>query len=572
MNSCLPLLEENAAPVPEDADQAVFEDAEFFRRLNNTRKSKAEKFLQNKSTSFQLLCTLTLASVLAPMVRLLFSIHERTENKVERPDSNQQKRARKRAFFKGPMVEVAQSDVKHLFSDVNTYAARAINQLWSGEVFQVANLFWPADEPKANLFERLVSERLLNISQIKWRISARFLVAPFNVCWVEKYESLDELSPPQLARFEASMAELLEASPCCLDPFLAVPLQKVLKNVAEVERKQTYFRAVKGFMNGFRPASLREEQCHAVQRRIAGGFTATCRTFPQQASACVIATAAANFRSFGGRCLQKADPRIQQAAKRARVKRVIHKRPNQTGNTLLYFVAKQRQQGCMDPSFQALSNQWKNMSAESKQVWVNRHKCEIKRRRRQDAQARALAQPDLAQSKTPWNIGDADFPLKLTTLEAFLAPFRSKRSGLNALASFGGSGKSEWHQDCLDYKKQVEEGKIKYHSMNAATLASKSVTTFSVSDGNLADVPTAHQIMRAPCPPHHCFSKHPGACASKHQREIISINKMVKTLGREGSVLRWEVGRARGKKVVYVKLTVGGPWAWKLWFGLGIYF
>lgn len=512
-------------------------------------------------TRFQLLCTLTLASVIAPMVRLCFAMHERKEDKTEksnRKDSKQEKRARMRAFFKGPLVEV-QRGPDYIFADVSRAANRAVDQLWKGEIFHVASAFWPPLEPKSKLYEKLAEERLLNVAQVKWRLSCKFLVPPFNVCWVDRYDDFQSLPSAMQSKFEECVADLVSQESCCLDPFWAKPVQRKLQTLREPQRAEAYFKLAKEFLRNFRPASLKEERAHSFQRRIAGGHTSMSRTYPQQAAACVVGAVADNYRNRGGRNLHVARTETRKAAKRARVRKCIYKRPAQFGNPMFYYISKQRAMGCLDARFDTLKQQWKEMGLQSRQVWSDMQKCE--KRRIRNSQMPSATDGNRSQPfKTPWNVGCDDWPLKLEILDEFMDRFRKRDSGIRALQECASSACFPLEKECLRYKKQVEEGEVKYHSMSAASIACKAITACSLTDETVPHVKTAEQILQTQAPRHHCMSKHLGACQLKHHQEIVDINNMVKILPREGCVLRFEMSKGRAKKLVYAKLTVGQAW------------
>ena len=247
---------------PQQGDADPFQEAdsaEFFRLLNNTRKSRADKFLNHPLTRYNLLSALTVSAILSPVTRLLFKLHEGKdiEDKIRNEDHRDNKRRRMRQWFKGPEkafvegLDLPQYD----FIDILRSCKRAINDLWDGSKFHTAIQFWPPTEAKPKMFESLCEQRLLNISQLKWRMIAKFELPPFSASWLDQHESLDTVFADDM---EKTVEDFCSLPQCCLDPFWSSPAQK--KVLAAHDRAGCFFRLIKEFFQSFRPTSLSEEK------------------------------------------------------------------------------------------------------------------------------------------------------------------------------------------------------------------------------------------------------------------------------------------------------------------------
>lgn len=282
--------------------------------------------------------------------------------------------------------------------------------------------------------------------------------------------------------------------------------------------------------------------------------------FPQQAAQSVLHELAAAFHGRGGRNLKKARPEVVAAARKARTKKTVHKRPRQFGNPLFFFISKKRSMG-IQKTFAELNHEWKSMNPDSKDVWKHMQKNDARRSRRQVQEVKdavsAREEAASAALTTPWDLGDKTWPIKEEILEEFMAQFRSKAKGMVALRKFGEEPQSESEKACNAYKDLVDSHKKKYHSMDAATYAAKAVTVSQVTSENLPTFKTAADILKVSAPTHHCGSRHPGFCKSKHgSAELQKIYTFMKMIPKESAVLRLET-KTRSKKILYVKLTIG---------------
>lgn len=552
--------DQNQPALNEDADQAGFEDMEFFRRLNNTRKSRADKFLKDKKTRFFLLMTITLAAVIAPITRLVFSMHEKDKPDLDKSvskSSKPEKRRRVRMHYKGSQAMWEESEPpNYRFVDICKKAAEAVVRLWQGvkqpeqSIFSVAMAFWPEGVSKYELHQEVMEDILRNIAAIKWRLQCRWEQPPYCAANLAKFDDVDSVPPETL---QAAVRHLLSTPECCLDPFWAGPVKRLVAGADISEQGKRYFDFVKGFFdNGFRCASLKEERRHSIQRKIAGGHHAKVRVFAQQASQALLSDLATSFIVKGGRDLRKAPVFVQNALKHTRVRKTIHKRPGQFGNALFFFISKQKAMGLIG-TFNEFHQQWKDMTPENRKIWKEMMRGDVRRNR----VSIARSNQEQRQIKTLWQVGDSSWPLKESELDQFLLPFRTRGSGLQALQEIhDGSGvKFEWQKACEQYIKDVREKKTRYHSMTAASLACKAIMLAKVDKETLGE--TSATIMQLRAPQHHCMSKHPGLCRVQNGRQVPDVTALCKVFPKENCLLRCETTSGRSKKLVYVKGTIG---------------
>ena len=130
----------------------------FFRQLNNARKQKSAVFLRDKCTRFNLLMTLTTASILSPVTTLLFQTSNARTTKDYQPTKTSSDKKRRRLRFKAQgrlfAADAAEASAPKVptFSSVATAAATALSCFWQclneqqdEDLFQVARAYWPED-------------------------------------------------------------------------------------------------------------------------------------------------------------------------------------------------------------------------------------------------------------------------------------------------------------------------------------------------------------------------------------------------------------------------------------------
>ena len=480
------------------------------------------------------------------------------------PAKKAAKKAAKRLRFKTSMNEQAEEDAQRgqLFSEVPAAARSSVAQLWScllgvAKTFDVAQAFWPPSLSFSSMCKDLTDNILRNIAALKWRILSRLAQAPFSYVDLQKFLTPDGLLPTgndegqedeELSRkLEGHLQNLLQSEACCLDWNWARPVRDAVLATAVADRTKCFAKHLASFLSSFRGSSLQEETMHALQRKIAGGDAGQARRFHSQAASFVVQRLSRAFMRRGGRDLATAGKAVQSAAQIARVKKTVHKRPQQFGSAVFSYIAHARAQN-KNASFQELMDAWRNMDVATKNVWRSRQALQVRMKRRADAAVREAA-ANAAPMETTWGVGDADFPLRQEFIDNLLAPFRTRASGLAKLQEFDDS-------ECRAYKRRVESGETKYHSMDAARYACQAALTAPVNVDMVRDL--ANPILSVRCESASCPMIHPGLCVTRHAAQVDDVLLLVKALPADACLLRCEASVPRKAKfVVYAKAVVG---------------
>ena len=311
------------------------------------------------------------------------------------------------------------------------------------------------------------------------------------------------------------------------------------------------------FLRTFRGTSLQEEYSHSLQRTIAAGNEGQARRHHTQAALFVLRSAAKNYMRRGGRDLATAKRTVRKAAKVVQKKKVVHSRPNQTGFAGWTYLAKQRERGDHRSKDDILAD-WRRMGSSAQDVWKARHRVAVRLKRDREAQMAERASQigtQAASLKTPWDLGDGDFPLRQEFLQDWLRPFRTRDTGLAVLQDPDASS----DEDCALFCRQLQENPKKYYnSMDAARLAAKRNISASITSKSAQASDSTREILatrRAELP---CPLKHPGLCATRHASVAADVQSMLQVLPKEACLLRCEVALARKPKlVVHAKVIVG---------------
>ena len=176
------------------------DDAANWRRQQSRRKAKGLAFLQDKLSTFHLLTTLALATLLSSVTNLCFRFVNSDKKGISR---RQEERARKRCrrmTAKGSetYVEVADDDLQ--FDRVRTQTARCAHLLWCElhgplHYFVCADCFWPAGESLHSKWDFLTENILRNVAALKWRILAKFEFPPWSLAHLTLPGCSDEEVP-----------------------------------------------------------------------------------------------------------------------------------------------------------------------------------------------------------------------------------------------------------------------------------------------------------------------------------------------------------------------------------------
>ena len=341
----------NAAAVPDELGEA-----EYFRRLNNSRKTKAEAFLKNDKSKFKMLSTLTLASVLAPITRICFLTSNSDNDRVHQSSAKAVEKVKRRLFFKTADPPVAEPK-QHSFSELPQAISKCVDRLWAAllsptyGVFHVASVFWPRESPTLEMFRVLTDEILGQIAALKWRLKVKFRLAPLSSCSLDRHLvkgvlPMDNASAEMMADIEQHRSALCNTRECCLDPHWGAPIQKQLleeETAADASKQHRLFaQHMSSALCNFRINSLREECMRAIQRQLAGGDRGAAARQRQQSAGFILRSLSAYYGRRGNRNLKTASKHVQQAAKIARAKKVQAKRPKQHGSPMFAFIALER--------------------------------------------------------------------------------------------------------------------------------------------------------------------------------------------------------------------------------------
>ena len=357
-------------------------------------RAKALEFLKDKFSTFNLLLTVSLAHGTARITNYCFElVNADKADLVKKQGERAAARMRIRIRSKGPEAfqDLQDPQSRLHFHGVTVRCQSFVNTSWTqllSEAHQsttaaVPCAYWPRDEP-VTLRHKMVAEDVLrNIAAIKWRMVDRFATPP----WSFSKLVLANVDPQDWSR---SLQSFLEISPCCLDTWWSRPLQQHLKGSDPANREVFFQRAVTRFYASLRPVSLREEQSHAVQRKVAGGMHATALTSNIQRAASVVQTVKKNFELRGGRNLDFAVPKVIKAFKNKSKKKGHFSRPNQIGNAMFFYIAQKRKQGD-NRSSSILTQEWKGLPPNTHEWWMAKYRTHLSIKRNQESDAKAFA-------------------------------------------------------------------------------------------------------------------------------------------------------------------------------------
>ena len=307
---------------------------------------------------------------------------------------------------------------------------------------------------------------------------------------------------------------------------------------------------VQAFWQAFRPVSLREEQCHKIQRSDAGGNESKAKSSSFQRALSVIHAVKQNFNARGGRSLDVAVPKVvNKFAKAKQAQRFP--RPNQKGNAMFSYIAF-HSKGLNPSTRKELSEKWKGMSAVGKSVWRSMHS-NAQRVKKQQMNAEAVwkrsnEETSSASSSlsTSWSLGDGDFPLTATSMKSFLDQFTGKRQGLATLSQYT-------QPEVEAYVNAVHSGKVQYHFREAAKLACDAYFGGAITVDDIKSCSLTEEIMSTPVPSMGCYLLHPGLCACKHSQKKSADASVIKLLPKKSCVLQFK----SRKFVLYARSVLG---------------
>ena len=523
------------------------DDAAAFRRLQSRRKAKALEFLKDKFSTFNLLLTVSLANGTARITNFCFELVNADKAElVQRQGERSAARMRTRVRSKGPDAfrDFGEHQSRLHMHGVQARCQSFVNASWTqlqsdsreSTTAAIPSAFWPRDEP-VTLRHKMVTEDVLrNIAAIKWRMLDKFAAPP----WSFSHLVLPNVDAEDWSK---SLQSFLEVSPCCLDAGWSRPLQQHLKGLDPADRNVFFQRAVARFYGCLRPVSLREEQSHAVQRKLAGGTHATALTSNIQRAASVVQTVKKNFEVRGGRNLDFAPPKVIKAFKQSK-KKGHFCRPNQMGNVMFFYIAQKRKQGDTR-SKSTLCHEWKGLPPNIHQWWRAKYRTHlsIKRTQESDAKAFAAAQdPGGLSTSTSWGIGNADFPIHPDSFRPFLRKHQGKRSGLEALKTVVDTSNPR-PPEIEEYINDVTSGAKPYHIKTALGLICNHALGPALDGEKIRNCELAREIMATEKLSNACLGDHVGLCKTAHAQELNGIREFLKAIPRKSCLLRFKVGR-----------------------------
>ena len=181
------------------------DDAAAFRRTQSRRKARGIAFLEDSISTFNLLVTLTLASILAPITNKAFQLSERDRRNINQSGQSTRTKAsvKRRMWTKGPEVLLEDSESALYFRNIKLRALQACQRLWgdilSGTptIFACAASFWPSTQLARSKWMLLCENILRNIAAVKWRLLTKFSFPPWSLCDLEDPECSAETVPRQ---------------------------------------------------------------------------------------------------------------------------------------------------------------------------------------------------------------------------------------------------------------------------------------------------------------------------------------------------------------------------------------
>ena len=331
---------------------------------------------------------------------------------------------------------------------------------------------------------------------------------------------------------EEAKLQFLKLPPCCLDPFWAKKLQE---KVAAGD--MDFATAVHDYFSSMRPVSLREEQAHTIQRVIAGGDVAKAVLASNQRSQSLVYGLKRNFQSRGGRNLDRAPEKVARTYMTLRKgKQKKFARPNQFGNTMLYYC--NRQLKLKGGTKAEHLNAWKQMPAETQAWWKTRHhnSVMIKRGQQKQEEEHASRAGNLPQANcTSWNLGSVDWPLAPETVKKWVQQFNGKHSGLQTLKQIQSPP-----PEVQSYIDAVESGCCQYHMREAMTLYCNHFLGKVLDKESVKNCSLTAAIIAAPIPSPGCHSLHPGMCKTRDNDFCSTINSLVKVIPKQSCVLQFK--------------------------------
>lgn len=530
------------------------EDEDPFRRANSIRKSRAKTFFTNEGALFTLASVLVYHHFLGRVTKICFRLrdHDREDAEEPMPEGPPPK---KRFLFKGSQAFQPVEPRKCKQLDIYESSKDCVDIFWriltsteafDKTVFGLLPFFWPSNWSKEDLYIRVASDTLKTISGLKWRVMARKQLPPVSLLQLAE----DDVPEEALQKGTDSFMAL---QPCCMDPWWALPVKQDISSQQGLQEQAARLRNhARIFRRTSRVVSAREENGHASQRIIAGGFRAKPVMFERQAAEMTLMASLSNHQDATKSTLQGASDAVKTSAKISRVRKIVHKRPRQFGSSMFYFISSQLRNGAAASTAQ-LRTQWKNLNPAEKETWQRKHRVAVasKRFAKAYAEQKSKEAADRKLTRSPWNLGSGQYPLKAELLKHFLKEFQTKASGLQKVSSFQSP-------EGMDFKRKLDLG-AKYHSMQAAEVSARESLGHFVCDANAFDG-TWGKVASTARPKKTCSQLHWGVCRTADANLMSDIMALVEALPKgDASVFMLELsGQPAHRRVMaFFRLVIG---------------
>jgi len=114
-------------------------------------------------------------------------------------------------------------------------------------------------------------------------------------------------------------------------------------------------------------------------------------------------------------------------------------------------------------------------------------------------------------------------------------------------------------QELQAHVADIESGRKKYHSIDAATAVCKHLVTNEVTAETVRSCQTMGQVMQSEIGDLGCLHLHPGLCKTKHARIYDDSLKLAKTLPKKSGIFKFErkTPRSRNGLILYMRSILG---------------
>ena len=154
-----------------------------WRRTQSRRKQRGLAFVKDPLSTFHLLSSLALASIVSPLTNISFRFCNSDRADINTaPTRREEVRVRRRIKQKGP--EAFEGGKLH-FDMVRLQAEKCTERLWLEvrgplQAFTCTDTVWPSTEPVHAKFACTTEDILRNVAGVKWRVLGKFDFPPWS--------------------------------------------------------------------------------------------------------------------------------------------------------------------------------------------------------------------------------------------------------------------------------------------------------------------------------------------------------------------------------------------------------